>query len=126
MGIAEAVLTGDITDVAWFDNAKLDPFACHSFRTRFGTSGSFNHGEIVEISLPAAASTPEGITVGSTRDQVRAAYPDLYIGIDTSSVRVPGNPAFKYGIGGISAQQASGQTVNALTIFKAHTDICRQ
>jgi hypothetical protein len=73
---------------------------------------------LVSISPPKGTKTPEGIGVGSTFDQVTAAYKDLGAGPNGSqSVSVPGNPNASYRIGfengkvyGISLESKNGDT----------------
>ena len=48
-----------------------------------------------------AAAAPEGITVGSTLEQVRTTYPTLALGHNWSSADIPGHPGAHYGFLGI-------------------------
>jgi hypothetical protein len=52
---------------------------------------------VVGVGAPKKARTPHGIGVGSTLKQVKKAYPKLKIGINFSSVRVPGYKTVLYG-----------------------------
>ena len=56
---------------------------------------SARHG-LVAIFAAGPMHTPEGIRVGSTRAQVRAAYPHLRDGANGSYTRVPGNRRAEY------------------------------
>lgn len=49
------------------------------------------------IGAPRSARTPRGIGVGSTRTQVRKAYPKLRHSINADTVRVPGYQRVLYG-----------------------------
>ncbi|MCM6778385.1 hypothetical protein NDR87_33090 [Nocardia sp. CDC159] len=100
-----------------------DPGACRAFSARAGWGGYFNERKVVSIHT-MNPRTPEGIYVGSTLTQVRAAYPDLRLGVDWSSAAVPGHPAHRYGFKGINASSGPDAKVTELLLFFADRNIC--
>ncbi|MEV0293357.1 hypothetical protein [Nocardia sp. NPDC050710] len=114
MSVADAQATGEI---AKLEDMGGDPPGCGRYTTHAGWSGFYNQGEIVAImhgKLPAR--TPEGITVGSTLDQVRAAYPTLKLGHNWSSAEVPDQPAH-YGFLGIRQESPSDAKVTQMLLY---------
>ncbi|MEV4236892.1 MULTISPECIES: hypothetical protein [unclassified Nocardia] len=113
MSRSEAEATSEI---AAFDDTN-DPPGCGRYTARAGWQGFTNKGEIVAImpgKLPVR--TPEGIAVGSTVDEVRAAYPTLEIGYNWSSAAVPDQPA-RYGFLGIYRDMPADARVTQLMLY---------
>lgn len=114
MTLADAQATGEIAKV---EDMGGDPPGCGRYTATAGWTGFYNQGEIVAImhnKLPA--HTPEGITVGSTLDEVRAAYPTLQLGHNWSSADVPGQPAH-YGFLGIRSASPPEAKVTQMLLY---------
>lgn len=113
MNRAEAEATGEIAAFA----DTNDPPGCGRYTARAGWQGFTNTGEIVAI-MPGrlVARTPEGIGVGSTVDEVRAAYPTLEIGYNWSSAAVPDHSAH-YGFLGIYRNMPADAKVTQLMLY---------
>ncbi|KAA8885391.1 hypothetical protein F3087_27460 [Nocardia colli] len=121
MTVAQARNSGKIAGIEGSDEG----LGCRSFTTRAGWSGYINEGKVVSIIPETVPRTPEGITAGSTAADVRAAYPDLKLGVNWSSATVPGHPANRYGFMGIrQSDAATPQAVTALLLFAADTNVC--
>ncbi|MEV4130015.1 hypothetical protein [Nocardia sp. NPDC049707] len=113
MSRSEAEATGEI---ATFDDTD-DPPGCGRYTARAGWQGFTNKGEIVAI-MPGRLPirTPEGITVGSTVDEVRATYPALEIGYNWSSAVAPDQPA-RYGFLGIYRNMPADAKVTQIMLY---------
>ncbi|MGN2641505.1 hypothetical protein ACWEKT_24490 [Nocardia takedensis] len=115
MTTMDAQATGEI---AKLEDMGGDPEGCGSYTTTSGASGFTKHGKIVAImhnKLPA--TTPEGITVGSTLDEVRAAYPTLTLGHNWSSADLAEDPTVHYGFLGLRLQSPPTAQVTQMLLY---------
>ncbi|RJQ74974.1 hypothetical protein D5S17_21765 [Pseudonocardiaceae bacterium YIM PH 21723] len=106
MSEAEAKATGEIT--GWVLDGGAP--ACGHFEGK-NANGFFRPGIGIVYLDPhegSAARTPEGIDGRSTGAQVKAAYPSLHVGVNSSSANVPGHAGNRYGFTGITQAGPDG------------------
>ena len=115
MTISDAQATGEI---AQLEDMGGDPVGCGRYTTTAGASGFYKHGKIVAIThdkLPAR--TPEGITAGSTLDEVRTAYPTLTLGHNWSSADLAEDPTTHYGFLGLRLHSLPDAEVTQMLLY---------
>lgn len=108
---------------ATFGTAGAAP-GCRGFRLAHSAAAaneydgwlSAKHGVVLIVSDVASAATPEGMRVGSTPAQVRAAYPDAEHAPDFWRAAVPGHAGTSYW------WDYAGGEVGALTLVRDDQD----
>ncbi|MQA07936.1 MAG: hypothetical protein GEU98_05145 [Pseudonocardiaceae bacterium] len=90
MSAEEAIATGHLGPDAQQPRAYCESYEVYGGS---GANATMNSGDgLMAITGGPSTRTPEGIGSGSTKDEVRAAYPNLQDQGSSATTAVPGNP----------------------------------